>query len=364
MPDAPATAQAVHRIAPPPTGRTDAGLAFLSRLRGRHEAWLLLVILVMGTFLGAIAPGFLTVPNVVDLLETYSVQAILAMGLFVVLVAGGIDISFMATASVAQYIAAYFAARLHLPAIICIPAGLAVGTLLGCLNATLIHYLRVTSIIITIAMMSVYFSLLMYTTGGKSIYDLPDWWADRIVFYEHEMASGDLVRLNLPIVVMAGAVLLTWLLMARTQAGRQLYAMGGNPESARRIGVNIAGLHYLAYGFLGFMAGLAGLVQAHRVGESVPSALYGTELSVLSAAVLGGASLNGGIGTVSGVLGGIVLLAILQNGLNLMGVSPYFFQIVIGLVILVSTSITMLSSRKRRTHRTPHTPPGAETAHG
>ena len=99
------------------------------------------------------------------------------------------------------------------------------------------------------------------------------------------------------------------------------------------------------------MAAAAGLLQAHRVGESVPNALYGGELSVLSAAVLGGASLSGGIGTVPGVLCGIVLLAILQNGLNLLGVSSYFFQIVIGLTILASTSVTVLSAGRRRRRR-------------
>jgi simple sugar transport system permease protein len=109
------------------------------------------------------------------------------------------------------------------------------------------------------------------------------------------------------------------------------------------------------------MAGVAGLVQAHRVGESVPNAMVGQELNVLASAVLGGASLSGGIGTVPGVLLGIMLLAVLQNGLNLLGVSPYFFQIVIGLVILVSTSITALSGRPRR--RTPRAGVKIEETH-
>ena len=323
----------------------------LDRLRGRPEIWLALVILALGAALGAASPYFLTLSNLVDLVESYSVTAILAMGLFVVLVAGGIDISFAATASVAQYTTAYLAARAGFPLIACVPIGLLVGLLLGCLNAALIHYLRITSIIITIATMSVYFALLMHVTGGKSIYDLPDWWTTRVVLFQTETAGGDLVRITLPILVMAMAVAVTWLFMNRSTAGRQLYAMGGNPEAARRVGVNIAAMHFLAYGYLGAMAGLAGLVQAHRVGESVPSAMVGGELNVLAAAVLGGASLTGGIGTVPGVLLGILLLGMLQNGLNLLGVSPYFFQIVIGAVILVSTSITVLSSRPARRRR-------------
>lgn len=322
--------------------------ALRRRFGGSTEAWLALAILVLAAAWTALTPYFLTAANLVDLVESYSVTAILAMGLFVVLVSGGIDISFAATASVAQYVAAYAAARLGLPAIVCLPLGLLVGVALGLLNALLIHTVRITSIIVTIATMSVYFALLMYFTGGKSIYDLPAWWADRVTFFRAETATGDIVRIGLPIVVMAVVVVVTWAFMNRTAAGRQIYAMGGNPEAARRVGVSIGAVQALAYGYMGLMAGIAGLVQAHRVGESVPNAMVGGELNVVAAAVLGGASLTGGIGSVGGVILGILMLAIIQNGLNLMGVSPYFFQIVIGAVILVSTSITGLSSRPRR----------------
>jgi len=330
---------------------SSSSLAGLTALRRRPEAWLTAVIIVIGAIFALTARDFLSLPNMIDLLETYSVQAIMAMGLFVVLVSGGIDISFAATASVAQYCAALLATQLGLPAPLVILAGLVIGTGLGCVNAALIHNVRITSIIATIAMMSISFSLLMYFSGGKSIYDLPDWWTDRVVFYETETAEGDLVRITLPIVTMFIVALFTWAWMTRSSIGRQIYAMGGNPEAARRIGIGIGKLQFVAYGYLGFMAALAGLLQAHRVGESVPNAMYNTELAVLSAAVLGGASLSGGIGTVPGVLLGIVLLAMLQNGLNLLGVSSYFFQIVIGITILISTSITVLSSRRGRRHR-------------
>ena len=322
-----------------------------ARITQHTESLLLVVILLLAALLTLLTPYFLTLQNLVDLIESYSVTTVLALGVFVVLVAGGIDISFAATASVAQYTTAYLATSLGLPAPVAILLGLAIGLLLGCVNAALIYYLRVTSIIITIATMSVFFALLMWITGGKSIYALPDWWSTRIVFFQTETAGGDIVRITLPIVVAVAAGLLTWLLMTRSSAGRQLTAMGGNVEAARRLGVNIAAMHFLAYGYLGLMAGLAGLLQAHRVGESVPNAMVGQELNVVAAAVLGGASLTGGIGSVGGVLLGVLLLAMLQNGLNLLGVSSYFFQIMIGLVILVSTSITGLSARARRRDR-------------
>jgi simple sugar transport system permease protein len=324
---------------------------FVRRLRGSGEAWLALVVVLLAAFWSLLTPYFLTLSNGVDILETYSVTAILALGVFVVLVAGGIDISFAATASVAQYGAAYAAATLGWPPLACLASGIAAGIALGCLNAALIHYLRITSIIVTIATQSVFFALLMWITGGKLIAVLPDWWSDRIVLAQVEAANGDLIRLTLPVAVAAGAVALTWTLMNRTAAGRQLYAMGGNPEAARRLGVNIAAMHFLAYGYLGLMAGIAGLLQAHRVGQSVPNAMVGQELNVLAAAVLGGASLTGGIGSVGGVLLGILLLAMIQNGLNLLGWSSYFFPIVIGGVILISTSITGLANRPTRRRR-------------
>ncbi len=312
------------------------------------EHWLALVIVALAAFWSLMTPYFLTLPNAVDILETWSVTTVFALGVFVVLVAGGIDISFAASASVAQYAAAYAAAEAGWPAILAIPLGLAIGTGLGLINAALIFHLRITSIIVTIATQSVYFALLMWWTSGKLIPVLPDWWSDRIVFFQTEAADGSLIRITLPIVVAAGAALATWFLMSWTAAGRQLYCMGGNTEAARRLGISIGRMHYLAYGFLGFMAGVAGLLQAHRVGQSVPNAMVGQELYVIAAAVLGGASLNGGVGSVGGVLLGLLMLAILQNGLNLLGWSSYFFPIVIGLVILISTSITGLASRPSR----------------
>jgi simple sugar transport system permease protein len=147
--------------------------------------------------------------------------------------------------------------------------------------------------------------------------------------------------------VMLVVVAVTAFIMNRTSLGRQTFAMGGNVEAARRAGINLSMTQVFAYGYLGLMAGLAGLVQAHRVGEAVPNAMVGGELFVLAAAVLGGASLTGGSGSVGGVMLGILLLAMLRNGLNLLGVSPYFFQILLGVVILASAAMTGLKARRR-----------------
>jgi len=323
-----------------------------SRLLGaifaRTEMALAAVIIVAAAVFSLSTPYFLTLSNVVDLVDSYAVTTILAAGVFVVLVSGGIDISFAATASVAQYAAAYVATAYGLPPVPTIALACAVGIGLGAINGLLTHYLRVVSIIITIATTSIYYALLIYFTGGTEIYNLPDWWTERIVLLRHETANGDIVRITLPIVIMGAVVLMTHFLMARLRIGRQIYALGGNPEAASRIGINILGVQVFVYGYLGLLAGIAGLVQAHRVHQAVPTAMVGEELSVLAVAILGGASLVGGVGTMGGVVLGVLLLAMLQNGLNLLGVSSYFFGVVIGLVILVSVSATSIAERWAR----------------
>jgi len=309
------------------------------------EGWLVVVIGILVVFLSLATDTFLTLTNVFDLLNLISLNVILAVGLLVVLIAGGIDISFAVAASVVQYLVAVtllelgggnWAAGFLLSAFF--------GILLGAFNAFLIHYFRIISIVVTIATFNIFFGTLMFFTRGVSIYNLPDWWLDRIVLYEIETASG-YAEITLPVVVMVVVVVATWLLIRRTTLGRQLFAMGDNPDGARRIGVNIAGMHFLAYGWLGMCAGLAGLMAAHRAQEVVPNALIGTELDVLAAVVLGGARLGGGRGTVFGALLGVALVTITQNGLNLLGVSPFAFRMIVGAVILVA--ITLSSGRSR-----------------
>lgn len=312
----------------------------------RTETILLGIIIVVCVVFSLQTPYFLTLPNFADLIEAYSVTAILAAGVFVVLVSGGIDISFAATASIAQYVAAHIATTLGLPVIPTLAIACLSGFALGAINALLTYHLRVVSIIITIATSSIYYALLIHFTGGSEIYNLPDWWTDRIVFARWDFAPGEFARITLPMVVMFGVVLLTHWIMEFTNIGRQVYALGGNPESAKRLGIRVQRVQIFVYGYLGLLAGLAGFIQAHRVGQVVPTAMAGTELNVLAVAILGGASLVGGVGTMTGVVLGVLLLAILQNGLNLIGVSSYFFQVVIGLVILISITATALADKR------------------
>ncbi len=303
---------------------------------GGTERWLLAVLLAMAVGLAFATDTFLTLANLFDLVNVSAVNIIFGAGLLVVLVAGGIDISFAVAASVTQYVTALAMARLgggdwalgFAVACLC-------GAALGCVNAALIHQFRIVSIVVTIATFNLFFGGLMFASGGVSLYDLPDWLTTRVV-----VASLRGAELTLPVLVMAACALATWALLRRTSLGRQLYAMGDNPEAARRIGIDIGAMHTLAFGWLGLMAGIAGLMQAHYAQEVVPNALYGRELDVLAAVVLGGARLGGGRGTVLGVVLGVALVAVTQNGLNLLGISPYAFKMIVGAIILVAITLS------------------------
>lgn len=305
------------------------------------ELTLLVVMIVLCFWLSFATDRFFTISNAFDVLNVSAVNIIFAVGLLVVLISGGIDISFAVAASVVQYLTVLALGALGGGnwAEGFIIAG-AVGIGLGLINAALVYRLRIISIVATISTFNIFFGLLMFFTKGVSIYNLPDWLTARVVFYEREMPDGSWLELTLPVVVMILCCLATWFMMSRTTIGRQLYAFGDNPEGARRFGINIGAMHAISFGWLGLMAGIGGLMQAHYAQEVVPNALYGRELDVLAATVLGGARLGGGKGSVLGCVLGVLMVSITQNGLNLMGVSPFAFKMIVGAILLVAISLS------------------------
>ncbi|MEN8249786.1 MAG: ABC transporter permease [Bacteroidota bacterium] len=315
------------------------------------EGILFVIILVICLLLGLITDSFFTIQNFFDLLNNQSVNIIMAAGLLVVLVSGGIDISFSVAASVVQYVTV---------AVIIQNGGgnwllgtliaMSVGTLLGLFNAFLIHRLRIISIIATIGTFNLFFGLLMYLTRGRSIYNIPDWLDKRVVLLAVGEGRSE-AMLYIPVLIMGLVIFVTWIILAKTGFGRQIYGFGSDPEAARRSGVRVAVVQAFAYGWLGLCAGIAGLMQAHMVREVVPNAFYGRELDVLASVVLGGAILGGGRGSVSGAVLGVMLLAVVQNGLNLMGITPFAFKAIVGVIILISITFTNISGLMPSLHR-------------
>jgi simple sugar transport system permease protein len=317
-------------------------------LRSAPEARIFGVVVLLCVLLAITTPRFATMQNLMDLATSTAFTGILATGLLVVLVSGGVDISFAATASITQYIGLTLANHGLVGWTGLIFVCLFIGALLGLVNAVLVSTLRLSSIIVTIATQSLFYGLLMSVTKGQDIYALPDWFGEGLHWVFYTDSHGAQQALNFPIITLVVVVAFTWLMMSRTSVGRQIVAMGGNPEAARRVGFKVFQLNLIVYCFMGMIAGLASLVHAQYVQSVSPSALVGRELEVLAAVVLGGASLNGGVGSVPGTALGVVLLAILQNGLALMGVSSYWSELCTGIVILfaVATMARQRSARK------------------
>ena len=316
------------------------------------EAKLLGTLILIFVGLSIAAPSFFSLVNLASLLNNSAVNVIWAVGLLVVLIAGGIDISFAVAASVVQYLAVYvFEAIGGGNWFIAFPVAIALCVALSWINAALIHWFKIISIVVTIATFNAFFGLLMWLSAGQGIYSLPSWWTDRILIWERQAADGSWAELTLVVAIMLACMAATSLLIRHTTLGRQLYAFGDNPEGARRLGIRPGAMWFIAFGWMGDMAGIAGLMQVNVAREVVPNALYGRELDVLAAVVLGGARLGGGRGSVIGCFLGVMLVSVTQNGLNLLGVSPYAFKMVVGAIILVAISTSnweLVRARPRR----------------
>lgn len=320
----------------------------LRHLISQHEFWLGMLIVLLALGLSLRTSEFLTLGNLTDVATSYAILGILACGLFVVLIAGGIDISFPAMTAIAQYVMAstMLTHGGNLFSVFAIAIGC--GLLLGMLNGLLVYLLRVPAIIITIATLNLFYGLLVWVTNGTWLYGFPDWFMNGINWFSFTATDGYEYGLTLPLFCLLAVFVVTGILMNFTRIGRQIYAMGGNRESASRLGINLRSLHLTVYGYMGVLAGVAAVVQAQTTQSVAPNSLVGYELTVLAAVVLGGASMSGGRGTLTGTLLGVLLLAFLQNGLTLLAVSSYWHMVFSGIIILVSVSATAWNEKHQR----------------
>ncbi|MBK4726526.1 ABC transporter permease [Pantoea agglomerans] len=320
----------------------------LRHLISQHEFWLGMLIVLLALGLSVRTSEFLTLGNLTDVATSYAILGILACGLFVVLIAGGIDISFPAMTAIAQYVMAstMLTHGGNLFSVFAIAIGC--GLVLGMFNGLLVYLLRVPAIIITIATLNVFYGLLVWATNGTWLYGFPDWFMEGINWFSFTATDGYEYGLTLPLFCLLAVFVLTGVMMNFTRIGRQIYAMGGNRESASRLGINLRGLHLTVYGYMGVLAGVAAVVQAQTTQSVAPNSLVGFELTVLAAVVLGGASMSGGRGTLTGTLLGVLLLAFLQNGLTLLAVSSYWHMVFSGIIILVSVSATAWNEKHQR----------------
>lgn len=322
----------------------------LNSLRGllqHHEFWLAVLIVLLCLFLGVTNEDFMTLGNVFDMTTSTAILAIMACGLFVVLVSGGIDISFPATAAISQYVMATYVLSQGGNFFIAFTIAAVTGMLLGLINALLIYRLKVPSIIITISTLNIFFGLLIYFTNGEWLYGFPEWFMDGVEVMSFTGTDGYDYGLSLPILTLIAVIIFTGFLMSKTRIGRQIYAVGGNADAAKRVGISLLGVMLFVYGYMGALAGIASVVQTQITQSVAPNALMGFELTVLAAVVLGGVSMSGGKGSLTGVILGVALLAIVKNGLTLTGVPSYWHTVLTGFIIVISISLTAYNEKRR-----------------
>jgi simple sugar transport system permease protein len=325
----------------------------LKRLLKQNETYLtiLIVLLCVGITIGN--PAFLTYENVSGFLKSYSMVGIMAVGTLLVLILGGSpDVSFTAIAQVVEYVVAVLTLRWGGNIYLAFLMAAAMGALMGLLNGVVVHKFRVPAIIVTIATFNLYFGLLYVITAGKLINNIHPLFKTfgNVLLLPQTSKIGGTYGLSLMPLIWLASLVLGWFILRRTFLGGSVCAMGGNETAAERIGIPTLRTRLFVFGFMGLLSGVAAVVHLSIVQSVVPNIIVGHELEVIAAVVIGGASVFGGKGTLFGTFLGVLLFAILSNGLTLLGFSSYWYNVAIGLVITVAITISAYQQlRQQRT---------------
>lgn len=303
----------------------------LSRLKSLIGLALLVFVLSL------LSPHFLTTENLLNITRQVAVNAILATGMTFVIISAGIDLS---VGSVLALSGCVMAIALNagvgiFPGIL---LAVGVGSLCGLANGFMTGYLRVPPFIATLGMMSVARGLALVVTGGYPIFELPEGFSYLGTGYLWDVLPVSLLFTFL--VLVAAHFVLT-----RMKLGRYVYVIGGNEEAAVLSGVNVRATKMLIYTICGFLAGLASVVFVSRLNSAQPTAGIAYELDAIAATVIGGTSLFGGVGSIGGTVIGALIMGVLRNGLNLLNVSSFWQQVVIGVVIITAVYVDQLRHR-------------------
>jgi ribose transport system permease protein len=284
-----------------------------------------------------LSPHFLTVPNLVNIAQQTSINAIIAVGLTFVIITAGIDLS---VGSIVAFSGVVLASALEagLPMSLAIILGLGVGLICGLINGSLIAYGKLPPFIATLGMMSVARgAALMYTQGRPiSGFDLNF----------RSIATGEIMFIPVPVILMILVYLIAHFILTHTKLGRYTYAIGGNEEAALLSGINVMRYKACVYGICGALSGLAAVMLTARLNSAQPIAGMMYELDAIAATVIGGTSLMGGEGRIVGTLIGALIMGVLRNGLNLLGVSSFLQQTIIGAVIIIAVLIDTTIKRR------------------
>lgn len=298
--------------------------SILVEIVGRGAAAFALLILIV--YLSLATPSFLDLSNFLNIARQCSINAILAVGQTLVIMAAGIDLSIGSVMALAGSVMAVAAVKYGVPVPAAMLLALLTGTLVGLINGYIISRGKVPDFIVTLGGLSAYKGLALIVTDGLPIAGIPS-----IIVW---LGSGDV--LGIPVVTLGAVVvaLIGWFVLAHTTFGRAVLAMGGNLEAARVSGINLIRTKILVYCFSGLCAGIASIFMVGRLNSA--NALMGTglELAAIAAVVIGGTNLFGGEGSIGGTVLGVVTMGVLANGLDLLNISAFWQQVVLGLVIV------------------------------
>ena len=327
-------------LAPPPKLERD----LRSRLLGEYG--ILIIVVVMAAALSFLQPQyFLSAQNITNIVRQIGMNALLALGMYLVILTAGIDLSVGSVMALAIMLLA-MADQAGWPWPIVILIGPAVGTLIGLINGLGITLLRLPHpFIMTLGTLNAVRGICYLVTDGHPVSGISDpvrfiGIADIPLPFGGEFAVIPVSAILLLVCYFGVAIFLQ-----RISLGRHIFAVGGNPQAARVSGINVDGVLVFVYATSGFFAGLAALLMAGRTGSGYPNLGIGAELDAIAAVIIGGASFFGGRGTVLGVFAGVLVMGLLRNGLNLMDISAFWQQTLIGIVILLAVWIDVLRRR-------------------
>ena len=315
--------------------RGSAGGLFPS-LRGATGPLIGLVVLCL--FLTIATDTFFSIRNFLNVLDQITVLGIMAVGMTLVILIGGIDLAVGSVMALAMMVLGYLNVVAGVPMWLAIPLALVAGSLNGLIAGLLITRFNVPAFIATLAMMSVTRGIANMITNGQQIIGFPSWFNTMAI-----VRFGGFLTLTVAVMLVVFAIGLLY--QRYRHGGRILYAIGGNAEVARLAGINVKRATVLVYVVCSALAGLSGMVLAARLDSVQPSSGVSYELDAIAAVVMGGTSLSGGTGGIGGTIIGVLIIGVLRNGLNLLSVSPFMQQVIIGAVIVLA--VTAETYRKR-----------------
>lgn len=308
----------------------------LQRIKFR-DAGTLLGLILIGTVFAVLSPSFLTGPNLLNVLQQSSINACIALGMTLVIISGGIDLSVGPVAALTAVLGAAMMVA-GVPFIFAVAAALCIGMLCGFVNGALIAWGGLQPFIVTLGGLSLYRALALIFTGGQPIFGLPDAF--------RAFTNGTLLGVPNPVVIVAVLAICAWVILNKTPLGEYFMAVGGSPEAARIAGVPVTLTKLAAYMISGLMASVAAMILVGRLGAAEPTMGTLWELDAIAASAIGGASLMGGRGSIIGTLIGCVILGTLRNGLTLLNVQAFYQLLATGIIIIVAMLIDKATSGK------------------